>query len=168
MNKKIVIINGSATKGKDSFCNLCDLYIPTLAISTVDVVKQAYTMFGWDGDKSEIHRKALSDIKDIATKNLDHPFNLIKNKIELFRQSDCKLMFIHTREPEEIERFVREFGCITLLIRNPNVKSITSNHADAEVENYNYDYVIYNDGTIDDLNIKVKEFINEIFKEDSN
>lgn len=163
MTKKIVVINGAGGVGKDQFCNYCDLYVPTYVISTVDKVKEAYRLLGWNNEKSELHRKALSDIKDIGTKNLDHPYTFIKAQIELFNSSDHDLMFVHTREPDEIERFAKEFGCITLLIKNPRIKSITSNHADAEVENYNYDYIIDNDGTLDELNIKAKEFIKEMF-----
>jgi len=162
LNKKIIIINGSGTSGKSTFCEMCEKYASILTISTVDKIKEAYTLLGWDGDKSELHRKALSDIKDIGTKNLDHPYTFIKSQIQLFKSNYYEIMFIHTREPDEIERFVKEFGCITLLIRNPNINVITSNHADAEVENYNYDYIIDNNGTLDDLDNKAKEFIKEM------
>ena len=86
----------------------------------------------------------------------------LSKKSQLFKSNYYEIMFIHTREPDEIERFVKEFGCITLLIRNPNINVITSNHADAEVENYNYDYIIDNNGTLDDLDNKAKEFIKEM------
>lgn len=159
MNKKIVIINGTATCGKDTFCRICNEYIPSKSISTVDKVKEAYRLLGWKGDKTEQHRKALSDIKDIGTKNLDHPYNFMKGEIKRFRHSDYDILFIHSREPDEIARFVKEFGCITLLIRNPNIEAITSNHADAEVENYDYDYIIDNNYIMEDFEQEALKFI---------
>lgn len=163
MNKTVIIINGSAEVGKNQFCDFCSFYTKCKSISTVDKVKDAYKLLGWTGEKTEQHRKALSDIKDIGTKNLDHPFQYIKQVIEKFRSNDIdNILFIHSREPEEISRFVQSFGCKTLLIKNPNVKQIDTNHADAEVENYDYDYVIINDGSLDDLKEKAREFIKEL------
>lgn len=162
-NKIIVIINGSGGVGKDSFCNLCSKYIPTMSVSTIDVVKQSYKLLGWNGIKTENHRKALSDIKDIATKNLNYPYNFIKSKIDYFKKSEYVLMFIHSREPNEIKMFVEEFGCFTLLITNKNVNMINTNHADLEVENYNYDFIIKNDNSLEELDIKAKQFIEIIF-----
>jgi hypothetical protein len=138
--KQVVIINGSGEWGKDTFCNLCANHLKVLNISSVDKVKEAYRVLGWDGDKSEIHRKALSDIKAISINTLNHPYNYVKHNIENFYKCDAyELMFIHVRESIEIERLCNDFGCISLLIRNPNINIITSNESDANVENYNYD-----------------------------
>lgn len=165
MKKYIVIINGSGGTGKDQFCALCASYVKCKVVSTVDKVKEAYSLLGWNGDKSEQHRKALSDIKDIGTKNLDHPFTYISKIVEKFRTKDDQILFIHSREPEEIARFVKEFDCITLLIINPNIENIKSNHADANVFDYKYDYKIYNDGSVEDLKLKAKQFIERLFNE---
>ena len=162
--KKIVIINGSGGTGKDTFCDCCDYYIPTLRVSTVEKIKQAYKILGWDGSKSEIHRKALSDLKDIATSALDHSYKYVKETIDFFLRpdNDYVILFIHSREPEEIQRFVDDFGCLTLLIENPSIKRIESNHADSQVKDYKYDYVIKNDGTLEDLRNKANDFIENV------
>jgi hypothetical protein len=83
----------------------------------------------------------------------------MKGEIKRFRHSDYDILFIHSREPDEIARFVKEFGCITLLIRNPNIEAITSNHADAEVENYDYDYIIDNNYIMEDFEQEALKFI---------
>lgn len=167
MNKKIVIVNGVGRSGKDSVCDIADEIIPCGNISTVDKVKKAYSFLGWNGEKSEEHRKALSDIKDLATKTLDHSYRYCKQCIADFYKEDCPwlILFIHSREPDEIARFVKDFGCKTLLVTNKNIKKIESNHADAEVANYNYDFHITNDGTLDDLHDAVEVFIKELFNE---
>lgn len=157
--KKIIILNGTGGCGKNAFQDFCGNYAPIRSISTVDKVKEAYTLLGWDGSKSEQHRRALSDIKDIGTKNLDHPFQYIKSEVEKFHASNDELMFIHSREPDEINRFVQSFGCITVLIRNSKVAPITTNHADRDVENFKYDYIVDNNGTLDDLDFMAWNFV---------
>ena len=73
-------------------------------------------------------------------------------------------MLIDIREPEEIARAVKEFGAETILIRNPNVEKVKSNHADANVENYNYDYIIENDGTLEQLDKMAYLFSEQVVK----
>lgn len=91
------------------------------------------------------------------------PFQSMKNKIEEFIRSDeGQILFLHIREPEEIERVVREFGAKTLLIVRDSVMHITSNMADKNVFDYSYDYVIENKGTIEELKDKARQFINEV------
>ena len=47
----------------------------------------------------------------------------------------------------------------TLLVTNPRVALITSNTSDGNVYNYTYDYEIKNEGTLEDLEQKAKEFV---------
>ena len=48
------------------------------------------------------------------------------------------------------------------MVVRDTVKYITSNMADKNVFNYDYDYVIQNNGTITDLKQKAKELIDEV------
>ena len=50
-------------------------------------------------------------------------------------------------------------GAFTVFIENENVPEITSNPADANVANYEYDFVIKNNGTIDDYKREVYNFL---------
>jgi len=74
------------------------------------------------------------------------------------------MMFIHIREIGEIEKIKNIIKAKTLLIKNPKVKLILSNESDANVNNYNYDYVLLNNGTLEDLQKKAKEFVEKIGK----
>jgi hypothetical protein len=74
-------------------------------------------------------------------------------------------MFIHVREPEEIERFKKDFNCHTLLIKNKNIAQIISNMADSNVEKYEYDFNINNDEGLAELWEKAREFVNNLFEE---
>lgn len=67
------------------------------------------------------------------------------------------------REPEEILRFKNKFNATTLLIKRELMENITqSNDADSNVLNFNYDYVINNNGTLLELKTKAIKFLNEL------
>ena len=59
--KQVVVINGCAGVGKDTFVNCLSKYVPVQHISIVDGVKEvARSEFGWNGGKSEKERKFLN------------------------------------------------------------------------------------------------------------
>ena len=100
--KKVIIINGTGGCGKDTFVSLVSKYAKVYNFSSIDAVKELATIIGWDGTKSEKDRKFLSDLKRLTTEYNDFSFNSIKNAYEKFINSDNEIMFIHIREPEEI------------------------------------------------------------------
>lgn len=160
INKPIFIINGSAGVGKDTFVHMCDIYTKILNYSSVDKVKDIARMIGWDGSKDEISRKFLSDLKILTTAYNDMPFNAMRMQVDFFRKNEnYKAMFLHIREPMEIKRAKQEFGANTILVVRDSVKHVTSNMADANVFNCEYDYVIKNNGSLDDLKKTAKEFL---------
>lgn len=157
--QKIYIINGPAGSGKDTFVELySEISINTVHnISSVDKVKEAAKILGWNSIKDEIGRKFLSDLKDLSTNSYDGPYNYVMN----FINSTKDTVFVHIREPSEIEKIRRKFpSCKTIFI-NRNTEIKFNNHADRNVENYQYDYYINNDGTIRDLKETIKNFIEE-------
>lgn len=169
---KIIIINGPGAAGKSTFVKYCkEIHYLTAEYSTVDLVKEAATLCGWDGTKDLKNRKFLSDLKDLLTEWNDVPFNatldFIKKTLDMwdvegFDQKDA-VIFIHCREPHEIKRFEDEVGAVSLFIDNPNLERTTyGNHADDDVRNYNYTYTILNNGTLDDLKEKARIFIEKI------
>mgnify|MGYP005750235343 CR=1 FL=1 len=133
-----------------------------LNISTITPVKEAAKLLGWDELKDEKGRKFLSDLKDLATQNYDFSYEYISKIIQKAEESKTKAIFIHCREPEELGRFQEEFNAITLLIKNNRIKTINSNHADRNVENYFYDFVIDNNEGIIELTKKAALFLEEI------
>jgi hypothetical protein len=159
LNKKVFIINGSGGVGKDTFCEYVGHYAKVKVISSIDLVKDYASKMGWNGSKTPRDRKFLSDLKDLLTKYNDYPFRDICQKVLWFKEDDNEFLFIHIREPEEIDRAKIEFNAHTILMVNDNVKGIYSNHADARVLEYNYDIVIDNSGTLEDLEIIAKDFV---------
>ena len=169
---QVVVINGAPTAGKDAFVKLCQKYLLWCGnFSTVDFVKEIAAVCGWDGTKTPENRAFLSNLKDLLTEWKDVPYNKVEQAVYRYEgeakiydfDSDDVLCFIHCREPQEIQKFVDRLGAKTLLIRRPEIESNKqSNHADAGVFNYNYDYTIVNDGTLLDLEKKAVNFIVEL------
>lgn len=158
--------------GKDQFVHFCQEHMTWCKnISTVDFVKQAANFCGWDGTKTPENRAFLSDLKDLLTKWQDVPFRKVEKAINDYVSeaqtydfsSDDVLCFVHCREPQEIQKFVDKLGAKTLLIRRPAVEALAqSNHADTNVLEYNYDYIIRNDGSLEELEQKAIAFIKEL------
>lgn len=168
---KIILVNGMPESGKTTFEEICiqfceEFNIHEAIMSTIMPIKTLAVQIGWTGKKTPKDRKFLSDLKDLCTEYCDYSISWIKKEIDFFtryleeEEKGKAIIFIDTREPEEIERLKEEWGAKALLIRRASVEDKEqSNHADSEVFKANYDYIIKNNGTIEDLKEKAKEFI---------
>lgn len=162
MNKQVFIINGSGGSGKDAFISLVSDNIIAMNFSSVDKVKEIARIIGWNGEKTERDRKFLSDLKILCTEYNDMPLNSMKEKYaEFLNDANAILLFLHVREPEEIERAKKSFNAKTILVKRDSIKHITSNMADANVYNYDYDIVINNDAGLDELKHKADCFVGD-------
>lgn len=146
---KIFIVNGKGFSGKSTIENM----IAEIAaahgkkveiLSTIDYVKEVAKSFGWDGSKEPKDRKMLSDLKDLLTEWNDLPHKIVCDKIENLMYSGVTAVFIDCREPAEIKRFVEEYNAFTVLVKRSSISMVYGNHADDNVEDYEYDCVIDN------------------------
>jgi len=173
LDKHIFIINGYGGVGKDTFVELVSVemndhlkrFHTVINFSSVDKVKEIAREIGWDGKKTEKDRKFLSDLKILTGDYCDMPFLSMKNKVEeFFKNEEAQVLFLHIREPEEIKRAVKEFNAKTILIIRNSVRHITSNIGDKNVFDYEYDFVIENNGTIEELKKETEKFLeNHVF-----
>lgn len=171
----VVIINGSNNSGKDNFV---DFFIKhykykSINMSTIDRVKHiSKKYFGWDGKKNEKSRKFLAEIKKLwadynngpflyMVQNIENHYNLLSKK-----NKENFVFFIHCREPEEIDKFKKQYDkCITVLLKRndrTDKNKIADNHADMGVENYDYDLIVNNNGNKIDLELESIKFIEYI------
>ena len=164
MEKQIIIINGTGGSGKDTFVEYCMKYAKVVNFSSIDKVKEIATLIGWDGKKTEKDRKFLSDLKKLTTDYNDMAFNSIIDTVSDFEESDNEILFVHIREPEEIHRAKISFNAKTLLVKRVGLSNITTNYSDANVDNYDYDYIIENT-TLEDLDNKANIFVNNLRKD---
>lgn len=171
---KVFIMNGRGSSGKTTIENM----IVEIAaahgkkieiLSTIDYVKEVAKGFGWDGSKEPKDRKMLSDLKDILTEWNDLPYKIVCDKIENLMCSGVTAVFVDCREPAEIKRFVEEYNALTVLVKRSSISMIYGNHADDNVEDYEYDCVIDNSRglmeLLDEANIFYEVFIEENEKE---
>ncbi len=163
MNKKIIVINGSGGVGKDTFVEFCGEFANVKNISSVDKVKEAaQILVNWNGEKDDKSRKLLVDLKQLSIDYNDYPMLYIKQEAEKFRENEeQKMMFVHIREISEIKKVKDLLNAKTLLITSTRVPKITTNQSDANVEQYEYDYYISNDGTLEELKEIAKQFVME-------
>ena len=172
MSLKIVVINGIAQHGKDTFVKEVIAAgaddVSVINHSTVRLVKNvARRYFGADETvkKGDAERRLWSDLKDAWTRYNNGPFNevveMVREIESCYRPRQKVILFIHAREPVEIDKLKKKFGdaCMTLLITNYNKTYVPDNHADQDVFDYEYDLIIKNDGTIEDLKQKADEFV---------
>lgn len=161
---RVIIINGYPGSGKDTFVEFCNSQVPTAQFHTSTPAKQALARLGWDEKvKTPEVRKALADLKQMSTTLFDGPYRYISRQltdIKYFWAPKDWTVFIHSREPEEIERFARIFNAHTLFIDREPTEEL-SNDADKNVSNYKYDLVIKNDGTLQELQQKAYDFVKQ-------
>ena len=151
-----------AQSGKDTFVELVSKYHKTENYSSVKRVKGIARLCGWNGEKDEKSRQFLCKLKELTTEFNDLSYKAVVNKIINFYESDKELLFIHIREPLEIQRIVENFNAKTILVNRDKAVDITSNEADKNVHNYNYDYFISNNGSIEDLEEEVTKWLEQL------
>lgn len=163
----VIIINGQGGSGKDTFCLYVKkhLSIPTQIISTIDPIKEMALQYGWDGTKDKTGRKLLSDLKDTWTRYNNLSYRYATEYIQSLSQQTKGCLFIHCREPKEIENLCwycdgfNNIQYLTILI-NRKIKKY-GNKADDGVYDYNYDITIDNTSTKKSLEQKAEKFIDD-------
>lgn len=173
---KVVAVNGKGGCGKTTFEEMCQslLMRRVYITSMVTYVKEVARFCGWNGEKSELDRRFLSDIKDALTRYHNIPYRKIKNELNSFIddlreygvEDQDAIFFVDSREPNDLQHLRDSLDATCLLIRRPEVDDVNyNNHADDGVFDFNYDYIINNNGDIDDLYESCKKFIADLFKE---
>ena len=167
MDKKIIIINGTGGSGKDSFVNIIAKYKKVVNYSTITKIKDIAVQLGWDSSfKNEKDRKFLSDLKQLSINYNDLPYFDTLKIIDEFLKTDKDILFIHIKEIAEIKKLLNHYEknfLITLLIKRTNYDNIVSNNSDKNVDNFKYDYVIYND-TLEKFEKEAQMFLQNIYK----
>lgn len=170
--KGVFVINGTGGSGKDTFVDFVKEVCEEKQLgkvrnfSSVDKVKEVARKVGWDDNqKTDKDRKFLSDLKRLTTEYNDMAFEDMKRAVAEFQENDEEvMMFIHIREPEEIERAVKSFGAEALLVNRGYV--IETNESDRRVNEYDYDYYILNTKALDSLRKSAEYFVDDIVSQE--
>lgn len=157
MNNKIIILNGCGGTGKNTFVDLCKIFNPkVMHTSMIDYTKKIARELGWDGEKTEKDRKFLSNLKDTIDEYNDLSFKYVDKYIMSCKN---KIVFIDAREPKDIDRLANKYNALKVLVINNNIPHISSNHADNEVFETQYDIVIDNSDSLDRLRESAEIFM---------
>lgn len=171
VEKLVVVINGKGGSGKDTLCELLGKHYEVRNISTITPIKEVAYWGGWRGGKTDKDRKFLSDLKKLFTEYNDLPNTYVINEYKKFMANPHEeVMFVHIREPENIEKFIRSVdgNCITLLIRGGKSQEVYGNQSDDGVENYSYDYTYNNTKPLEDVEKDFLKFFKNIIRETEN
>ena len=166
MKPLVIIINGKGGVGKDTVCKVINNHYVTYMCSSITPIKYFARMMGWEGEKTDKARKMLSDLKNICIEYNDLPFKYMKDRFDVAVLEDVEIAIFCIREPMEIAKFrnfIRNNGytCVTLLIRSTRTQQSYGNHSDDDVEDYPYDMVYQNDGTLENLDKDFMKFWNK-------
>jgi len=173
----IFIISGKARVGKDT---VGDFIIEFLKRREYNPIKMAYAKylkmyakdyFNWDGNEESKPRDLLQQLgTEIIRKKMNKPHFLVNRIIEdieiLFNYFDS-FVITDAREEKEITMVKDRFDNAISIKINRNVDVLTDKQkkhfTEIALDDYDdYDYIINNDGSIDDLKDKVYNVLKEI------
>ncbi|MBR5242211.1 MAG: hypothetical protein IKV20_03635 [Clostridia bacterium] len=166
MKKAVIVINGAGGVGKDTLCDLAAKHFKVYNVSSITPIKEIASLCGWDGSKDDKSRKFLADLKRISIEYNDYPTTWAIGEYNEFLTSDEEVMFVHIREAEEIEKFVKGTAgaAKTLLVRGGErmKKTAYGNASDDLVEAFAYDYYYVNEKTLDVAESEFCELVSQI------
>lgn len=200
--KRIIVINGKGGSGKDTlvreFHNYVskqyhsDICMNITAIRPVELLigkirslsdEFSAPMCKYETEKSDEYRALMHTLKVETDKYCDLSYSYLMNIVtkKWLNDINVKWLFVHIREPENIERFVSSMKAIAnYMVMDAHdeegklrkddrlffdVKSVLvtsdmtenheyGNHADDDVSKYDYDYT-YQNNRIDVGNVKI-------------
>ena len=174
---KIICIGGKAQNGKDTSAEIFLKELKTnygkkaIVVHYADLVKFICSKyFDWDGNKDEKGRTILQRVgtECVRDKIPDYWVDFIIGIIKLFPDEWDYVIIPDTRFPNEIYKWKEcGFDSIYIRVQRENFKSpLTaeqqSHRSEIALDNEVPDYLLVNDGTIEDLTEKIKNICNNI------
>ena len=178
--KKVILVSAKARHGKDTVAELMKNNLESkgervLICHYADLLKYiCKTFFDWNGVKDDKGRTILqhvgTDVIRIKNHAPDYWVDFIANLLWMFYDEWDYILIPDTRFPNELERMIDNFSkerIVSLRINRPNFNSGMTqeqlNHpSECALDNYDFDYYIENNGTLEDLQLKVKDLLDNI------
>jgi len=170
---KIVVLNGYSRSGKDTFVKIVSKQFNCINHSSIDKVKYIAKQMGWDGIKNEKNRQMLSELKQFYVKWFDGPYKDIIKLINDTIQKNIQypfdkiyFIFIHIREPEEIQR-IKNYCENNKLLKFYSIfvqcdESEKNHKSDSMVENFDYDFICENNSTLQIFEKNINTILSKI------
>ena len=172
---KILAISGHAQNGKDTVAGLMRDSLKAdekrvLVAHYADLLKyMCRTFFDWDGNKDEKGRHILQYVgTDIIRKQApDFWVDFISSVLTYFNENWDYVLIPDTRFPNEIDKLISNgFDVVHIRVVRPNFESpLTeeqqSHPSETALDNINPDFYIYNEGSMEELKVKINKWIQE-------
>lgn len=163
----VFIVNGYGGVGKSLFQSKCWSAalgnIRVHSLSMADAPKEAAEILGWNGGKEDKDRELIAALKRLG-EDYSESFFVYAMVLRVKRiKHENSIVFIDSRETKDIKELVERLGAKTILVTNNRIKCPDCK-SDKSISLDGYDYVIENNGTIDELNFKAKEFVRNIWR----
>ena len=175
--EKLFIFAGNARSGKDTCADfLTKIYeakgkkVVKLQFSH-DIKEYAKIVAGWDGDDENKPREILNALgKEIRKNNPGMLIKRTKEDIGVYANYSDIIVVSDTRFPEEVEMAKSFKEKVIVKVERPNFDNglTDANKKDAtetslsKIKDEDYDYIIINDSTLENLNSKVSKMIEEV------
>ncbi len=174
----IYVISGKARHGKDTVAiDIKEIYekkgLKVINLAYGSYIKEyAKKISNWDGNEETKPRELLQELgTDIIRKQIDHDFFVRRlcEDILVYSYYFDIITISDARFPNELEWPKKKFdNVISIKVIRDNYDSVLSEKeqkhlTEVALDEYNsYDYVIHNDGTLDDLKDKVNEVVRKV------
>lgn len=165
---KVILISGKAQHGKDTLASYIQAQSTNLGIlHFANELKEDAIFLGWNGEKDDKGRRFLQQLGDVMKDyhGITYYADRSKNKID-----DCNFrqgyIIPDWRLPYEVNPF-KDIDVITIRIERPNFDNGLSDEAKSHIsetalDDYDFDYVIINDGTFEELELKALHLVSEL------
>ena len=164
---RIFIMNGQGGSGKTTFENFIKSYAwntffkEITITSIIDPIKEVARGIGWNGAKGNKDRAFLHALKTLLHNYNHYDTKYIENKIQCAAALKRTAIFIDMREKKDIEYLKKLYPeAKTVLVRRGEPISY-DNAADDNIMDIDYDIIINNGGTLEDLKKVAIDFYNK-------
>lgn len=173
----IVIVNGKPKAGKDQLIEyvedrLKSLNIPSDSFSSIQPVKDMMENIGINvTNKTPEDRKLLADIGDSLELHSNFKSYKCIETVNNWNQKQelNNVFFLHVREKKMID-YIQEYysnidaiNIVKVLVTSPRQINKSSNSADANVGDIDYEYTVKNDGDLGHLDTLAGDLVTHLF-----
>ena len=169
---KICCISAKAQHGKDTAAKLIKENLEqkgqrVLITHFADLLKFiCVKFFGWDEVKDEAGRTLLQYIGTdvVGAKNPAYWAEFIVSILNMFEDTWDYVLIPDCRYPIEVETMKKQFDTIVLRVERPGfdngLTEAQKKHAsEVKMDDYKFDTVLLNDGSLEDFRVKVDAFV---------
>lgn len=175
---KVICISAKARHGKDVSAEILKTIFEAqgkrvLITHYADLLKYiCKAFFNWNGVKDDYGRTMLQRVGTdiVGAQQEDFWVNFIASILKFFPDEWDIVLIPDCRYPVEFEVMKANFDTVLLRVERPNFDNGLSTAQKAHIsetslDDYNFDTIIYNSGSLEELKAKLAEYANTILSD---